>query len=26
VNFAKHYNDVFQVCFGNKPKQGSSVH
>ncbi|WP_029652334.1 endopeptidase La [Marinobacter daepoensis] len=26
VNFAKHYNDVFQVCFGNKPKRGSSVH
>jgi ATP-dependent Lon protease len=26
VSFAKHYNDVFQVCFGNKPKQGSSVH
>ncbi|MTI97875.1 MAG: endopeptidase La [Marinobacter adhaerens] len=26
VNFAKHYNDVFQVCFGNKPKSGSSVH
>ncbi|MGP9832483.1 endopeptidase La [Marinobacter sp. NSM] len=26
VNFAKHYNDVFQVCFGNKPRQGSSVH
>ncbi|WP_289103138.1 endopeptidase La, partial [uncultured Marinobacter sp.] len=20
VNFAKHYNDVFQVCFGNKPR------
>lgn len=26
VNFAKHYNDVFQVCFGNKPRKGSSVH
>ncbi|WP_417513428.1 endopeptidase La [Marinobacter sp.] len=26
VNFAKHYNDVFQVCFGNKPRSGSSVH
>jgi len=26
VNFAKNYNDVFQVCFGNKPKSGSSVH
>ncbi|WP_303291051.1 endopeptidase La [Marinobacter sp. SS5-14b] len=26
VNFAKHYNDVFQVCFGNKPKKGASVH
>ena len=26
VNFAKHYSDVFQVCFGNKPKRGSSVH
>ncbi|WP_298449219.1 endopeptidase La [uncultured Marinobacter sp.] len=26
VNFARHYNDVFQVCFGNKPKTGSVVH
>ena len=26
VNFAKNYSDVFQVCFGNKPKSGSSVH
>ncbi|ERP94606.1 Lon protease [Marinobacter sp. ES-1] len=26
VNFAKHYNDVFQVCFGNKPRKGASVH
>lgn len=26
VNFAKQYSDVFQVCFGNKPKRGSSVH
>ncbi|KAA1175812.1 endopeptidase La [Marinobacter salinexigens] len=26
VNFAKHYSDVFQVCFGNKPRKGSSVH
>ena len=26
VNFARHYNDVFQVCFGNKPRTGSSVH
>lgn len=26
VSFAKHYNDVFQVCFGNKPRSGSSVH
>ncbi|MBJ6136878.1 endopeptidase La [Marinobacter litoralis] len=26
VNFAKNYTDVFQVCFGNKPKSGSSVH
>jgi len=26
VNFAKHYNDVFQVCFGNKPRTDSSVH
>ncbi|MGB1952126.1 MAG: endopeptidase La [Marinobacter sp.] len=26
VSFAKHYSDVFQVCFGNKPKRGSSVH
>jgi len=26
VNFARHYNDVFQVCFGNKPKSKSSVH
>ncbi len=26
VNFARHYNDVFQVCFGNKPRKGSSVH
>ncbi|MBZ2168992.1 endopeptidase La [Marinobacter sp. F4216] len=26
VNFARHYNDVFQVCFANKPRKGSSVH
>ena len=27
VNFAKHYNDVFQVCFGNnKPRKGALVH
>ena len=26
VNFAKQYSDVFQVCFGNKPKRGASVH
>ena len=26
VNFARHYSDVFQVCFGDKPKRGSSVH
>ncbi|WP_336365870.1 endopeptidase La [Marinobacter sp. C2H3] len=26
VNFAKHYNDVFQVCFGGKPRAGASVH
>ncbi|MBS8242111.1 endopeptidase La [Marinobacter lipolyticus] len=26
VNFAKQYSDVFQVCFGDKPKRGSSVH
>ena len=26
VNFAKHYNDVFQACFGNKPRTDSSVH
>ncbi|MFL1455224.1 endopeptidase La [Marinobacter sp. GN3S48] len=26
VNFAKQYSDVYQVCFGDKPKRGSSVH
>jgi ATP-dependent Lon protease len=26
VNFAKHYNDVFQVCFTGKPRKSSSVH
>ncbi|WP_372966371.1 endopeptidase La [Marinobacter sp.] len=26
VNFAKNYSDVFQVCFGNKPRRDSSVH
>lgn len=26
VNFAKQYSDVYQVCFGDKPKKGSSVH
>lgn len=26
VNFARHYNDVFQVCFSNKPKTKPSVH
>ncbi|MDI9244404.1 endopeptidase La [Marinobacter sp. CHS3-4] len=26
VNFAKQYSDVYQVCFGNKPKKGASVH
>lgn len=26
VYFAQHYSDVFQVCFEEKPKRGSSVH
>ncbi|MFN2360792.1 MAG: endopeptidase La [Marinobacter sp.] len=26
VNFAKQYSDVFQVCFGDRPKKGTSVH
>ncbi|WP_322001429.1 endopeptidase La [Marinobacter alexandrii] len=26
VNFARHYNDVFQVCFGTKSARGASVH
>ncbi|MEX0604841.1 MAG: endopeptidase La [Marinobacter sp.] len=26
VNFARHYSDVYAVCFGNKPKKGASVH
>ncbi|WP_339805783.1 endopeptidase La [uncultured Marinobacter sp.] len=26
VHFAKHYNDVYQVCFGDKPRKGASVH
>ncbi|SFR58086.1 ATP dependent PIM1 peptidase. Serine peptidase. MEROPS family S16 [Marinobacter daqiaonensis] len=26
VHFAKHYNDVYQICFGDKPRKGSSVH
>ncbi|QSP95031.1 endopeptidase La [Marinobacter salinisoli] len=26
VSFAKHYNDVFQACFANKPRKGASVH
>ncbi len=26
VNFAKHYNDVFQVCFASKPRKTPSVH
>ncbi len=26
VNFARTFNDVYQVCFGNKPKRGASVH
>ncbi|GGC61805.1 endopeptidase La [Marinobacter halophilus] len=26
VNFARNYNDVFQVCFGNKPRSDASVH
>ncbi|MBB5319925.1 endopeptidase La [Marinobacter oulmenensis] len=26
VNFAGHFNDVFQVCFASKPRQGASVH
>ena len=26
VHFARHYNDVYQVCFGDKPKKGASVH
>ncbi|MFW5823864.1 MAG: endopeptidase La, partial [Marinobacter sp.] len=26
VHFARHYNDVYQVVFGNKPKKGASVH
>ncbi|WP_372982289.1 endopeptidase La [Marinobacter sediminum] len=26
VNFARHYNDVFQVCFGTRSARGASVH
>jgi ATP-dependent Lon protease len=26
VNFARTFNDVYQVCFANKPKRGASVH
>ena len=26
VNFARHYNDVFQVCFTGKSRKGTSVH
>jgi ATP-dependent Lon protease len=26
VNFAKHYSDVFQVCFTGKPRKNPSVH
>ncbi|MDX1800122.1 MAG: S16 family serine protease, partial [Marinobacter sp.] len=26
VHFARHYNDVFQVCFGSKPRENASVH
>jgi len=26
VNFARNYNDVFQACFSNRRKSGSSVH
>lgn len=26
VHFAKHYSDVYQVCFANKTKKGASVH
>ncbi|WP_203143137.1 endopeptidase La [Marinobacter mangrovi] len=26
VHFAKHYADVYTVCFGNKPRRGASVH
>ena len=26
VNFARQYSDVYQVCFGNKPRKGASVH
>ncbi|WP_166263214.1 endopeptidase La [Marinobacter caseinilyticus] len=26
VHFAKHYSDVFQVCFGNNPRKGTAVH
>ncbi len=26
VNFAKHYSDVYAVCFSNKPKKDASVH
>jgi ATP-dependent Lon protease len=26
VNFARTFNDVYQVCFANKPKRGGSVH
>jgi ATP-dependent Lon protease len=26
VSFAKHYSDVFQVCFGQQPKKGAVMH
>lgn len=26
VHFARHYNDVYQACFGDSPKKGASVH
>ena len=26
VHFAKHYSDVYAVCFTNQPKKGASVH
>jgi len=26
VNFARNYNDVFQACFSNRQRSGSSIH